>query len=488
MVKVPGPTAQRLAAVAAAVAVAALFYFRPEARPSALMRDFNAFYCAGAALDRGADPYRAEPLGSCERAPRPAWLNRAIPNLSAPAPLPPYALAPFAALARLPYVFAAIAWSIVILLAFLVTVAVMRRLTNLPFAAIAAAFVLGDGYAAGTLGQVAPIAVAAIALAAYFVAHDRPVAATAAVAFATIEPHLALPVALALFLWYPRARIALVLAGVTLGAISIAVGGWQLNLEYLRQVLPAHALSELANSRQLSLASVLHRIGASDALALRIGEFSYAAMLAFSLWAAPVVARRTACPALVVTLPVALTLVGGPFGHVVQVAAALPCALLLYRYVPSARVALGLAIVALSIPWVQFSSLGSVLPVAAAAVTAALVATLVDRRPIAIAITALGTLGIFEAISLLVTQRVPDASKALAAAYDPHALAQASWTLYVGFVGPWNLAAFDLARLPTWLGLLAVAFVGARVAIGAPGLQVPAPPKRGYTSHRPTEV
>src|ERR1700686_1669662 len=422
MMKLPGPTAQRLAAVAAAVAVAALFYFRPETRPSALMRDFNAFYCAGAALDRGADPYRAEPLGTCERAPRPAWLSRGIPNLSAPAPLPPYALAPFTALARLPYALAAIAWGITILLAFLVTVAVMRRLTNLPFVAIAAAFVLGDGYAAWTLGQVAPIAVAAIALAAYFITHDRPVAAAAAVAFATIEPHVALPAGLALFLWCPRARIALVLAGVTLGAISIAVGGWQFNLEYLRQVLPAHALSELANSRQLSLASVLHRIGASDALALRIGEISYAAMLAFSLWAAPVVA-------------------------------------------------LGVAIGALSIPWVQFSSLGTVLPVAAAAVAAALTATLVDRRPMAIAIAALGALGIFKAISLLVTQRVPDASQALAAAYDPHALAQASWTLYVGFVGPWNLAAFDLARLPTWLGLLALAIVGARVAIGAPSLQ-----------------
>src|ERR1700686_3618193 len=127
MMKLPGPTAQRLAAVAAAVAVAALFYFRPETRPSALMRDFNAFYCAGAALDRGADPYRADPLGACERAPRPAWLSRGTPNLSAPAPLPPSALAPFTALAHLPYALAAIAWRIILLLAPLVTVAVMRR-------------------------------------------------------------------------------------------------------------------------------------------------------------------------------------------------------------------------------------------------------------------------------------------------------------------------------------------------------------------------
>src|SRR6202140_4774726 len=198
MMKLPGPTAQRLAAGAAAVAVAALFYFRAGARPSGVLRAFTACCGGGAAVARGAPPYRAEPLGSCERAPRPAWLSRGIPNLSAPAPLPPYALAPFTALARLPYAFAAIAWSSIILLAFLVTVAVMRRLTNLPFVAIAAAFVLGDGYAAWTLGQVAPIAVAAIALAAYFVAHDRPAAAAAAGAFATIEPHVALPAGLAL--------------------------------------------------------------------------------------------------------------------------------------------------------------------------------------------------------------------------------------------------------------------------------------------------
>jgi len=429
------------------------------------MRDFNAFYCAGASLDHGADPYRAEPLGSCERAPRPAWLNRGIPNLAAPAPLPPYALAPFMALARLPYVTAALAWGIVIFAAFGVTVGAMRRLTGLPWSAIVAAFALGDAYAAWSLGQVAPIAVASIAVAGYFLTCDRPRAAALAITFATIEPHVALPAALALFFWSPRSRITLVAAGVALAALSIALSGWQLNVEYVRQVLPAHALSELANTRQLSLSSFLHRIGTSDALALRLGEISYAAMLVASVCAAPFVARRTSCPALLVALPVALTLLGGPFGHVVQVAAALPCALLLYVKAPFARTALGLAIVALAIPWVQFSSLGTLLPIAGAFVAALLVATLVDRRPIAVGIAALSVLGIFQAISALVTQRVPDAANALAAAYDPRALAQASWSLYVGFVGPWNLAAFDLARIPTWLGLAAVAVVGFQMTV-----------------------
>jgi len=457
-----GRTEQRLAVAAVAVAVVALFALRPETRPSALMRDFNAFYCAGAALDRAADPYRSEPLGSCERAPRATWLNRGIPNLAAPAPLPPYALAPFRALARLPYAVAVIVWSVVLVLSFGLTVASMRRLTNLPIGVIAGAFLLGDGYAAWTLGQVAPIAVAALALAGYFVASGRPNAAAAAVACATIEPHVALPAALALFLWCPRARLGLGAAAVALGGLSLWTGGWDLNLEYVRQVLPAHALSELISSRQLSLSSVLHRVGASDAAAIRAGEISYAVMLAISLWAAPIAARRLSSPALLVALPVALTLVGGPFGHVVQIAAALPCALLLYVALPSARAILTLAIVALAIPWVQFSSLGAILPIAAAGVAALLVFTLLSRRLPSAALAAIVVFGIFEAISALVTQRVPDAAQRLAAAYDPHALAQTSWTLYVGIVGPWNLAAFDLARLPTWLGLLALACVALR--------------------------
>ncbi len=145
-----------------------------------------------------------------------------------------------------------------------------------------------------------------------------------------------------------------------------------------------------------------------------------------------------------------------------QIAAALPCALLLYVALPSARAILTLAIVALAIPWVQFSSLGAILPIAAAGVAALLVFTLLSRRLPSAALAAIVVFGIFEAISALVTQRVPDAAQRLAAAYDPHALAQTSWTLYVGIVGPWNLAAFDLARLPTWLGLLALACVALR--------------------------
>lgn len=458
---------RRWVLAAGALAVAAALAFLPQTRPAALMRDFNAFYCAGSALDRGADPYRAEPLGTCERSPRPAWLNRGIPNLVAPAPLPPYALAPFALLARLPYDVAAFAWGLVILAALISTVVVVRRMTALPLAGIIAAFVLGDGLAGWTLGQVAPIAVAAIVFAAALVERGRDRAAALAIAVAMIEPHVALPAALALFVWRPRARVPLLIVAAALAALSLAAAGWALNLEYVRAVLPAHALSEIASNRQLSLTNIAHRFGASDVVALRLGDLSYAVMVVAGVVAAPFAARRLACPALIVALPVACGLVGGPFAHVVQTAAALPCALLLYARVPSLRMPLGIAIAALAIPWAQFSSLGAAFPPFAAIVAGVLTFAFIDRRPIIVAAAAAAATLWLATISAAVTDRIPDPAALLAAAYDPRALAEASWQLYVAHVGTWDVLAFDLARLPSWLGLVAVAAAGFGLALQA---------------------
>jgi len=455
------------AAVAVAVAVVVLLLLLPQTRPPSLMRDFNAFYCAGRALDQGADPYRNEPLGSCERSPRAAWLNRGIPNLAAPAPLPPYALAPFRALAFLPYEVAGPAWGLILIAAFGATIWAMRRMTALPVGGLVAAFALVDGLAGWTLGQVAPIAVAAIALAAYFVESGRERSAAAAIAVAMIEPHVALPAALALFAWRPRTRLPLLAAGAACVALSLIAAGWRLNVEYVTSVLPAHALSEIGSNRQLSLTNVAYRFGAGDALALRLGDASYVVMVICGVLLAPSVARRAGA-GLLVALPVAFVLCGGPFAHVVQTAAALPCALLLYARVPSTRIPLGLAIAALAVPWAQFSSLGSLFPLLAALAVAWVVATFVDRRPLAIALGAALASVYLVAIDAAVTTRIPDPAALLARAYDPHALAEASWGLYVQSVATWNVLAFDLARLPAWLGLLIIVVVCVRAALADP--------------------
>src|SRR6202030_2260972 len=157
---------------------------------------------------------------ACERAPRAAWLNRGIPNLAAPAPLPPYALAPFRVLAYLPYEAAALAWGLIVLAAFGLTIWALRSVTHLPLIGLIAAFALVDGLAGWTLGQVAPLAVAAIALAVYFTGAGRYRAAAVAVAFAMIEPHVALPAALALFAWRPQTRLPLVTAGAACLTLS----------------------------------------------------------------------------------------------------------------------------------------------------------------------------------------------------------------------------------------------------------------------------
>ena len=52
------------------LAIAALRDFARlgDALPWNELYDFADFYCAGSAIDRGADPYRYEPLHRCEHA------------------------------------------------------------------------------------------------------------------------------------------------------------------------------------------------------------------------------------------------------------------------------------------------------------------------------------------------------------------------------------------------------------------------------------
>ncbi len=457
-------------ALAAGVLVVGIaFAGWPQTRPGGLLRDFNAFYCAGAALARGADPYRAEPLGACERSPRPAWLSRTQVGLAVPAPLPPYALAPFALIARLPYAVAGALWTVILLGALGATGLALRRATSLPWLIIWAALALGDGYAAITLGQIAPVSIAALAIAMLLLERDRDELAAVAAAVATFEPHIGLPACLALFVWRPRTRIPLVGLGLAAAGASCLPLGPRLALEYVRDVLPGHALSEIVNVKQLSLTYALHRAGFGDAVALRLGELSFAAMTLLGVVSAGFLARRTLSPGFIVALPAAFALIGGPFIHIVQIAAALPAALLLYARVPAQRPIVGWAIVGLAVPWVQFTTLGSAFPILASLVCGALTVAFGARPAIALA-TALGAYGFIALLSRLIVTRVPDAAATLLAHYDPRALAEASWSLYVRTVATTDPAAYDIAKIPTWAALCALAATGVAVTWPYPGV------------------
>jgi hypothetical protein len=423
-----------------------------------LMRDFNAFYCAGSALGAHADPYLAEPLGTCERAAKPWGLHSQIPHLSMPAPLPPYALAPFVLLVHLPYGAAALAWFALSLACVIASAWALRALTGLPFGALLAALALGDGYAALSLGQVVPLAVAGLTFAAWALARGRFALAGLFAAVAMIEPHVGLPACIALFCFAPRSRAALAGCAFACAALSFALAGPALNLEYVRAVLPAHALSELANEKQLSLTLVAHQFGLTDTLALRLGSLSYLLMLAAGLAAAKILAERLSSPGLLVTLPVAFTLAGGPFIHIAQIAAAVPATALLFAALPERRVPLGFALGLIAVPWVQFLNLGTAFPLFAALAVLALAWGLGVERPIAAIALAVAALFVAIAPSLFLVD-VPDPAAAIARAYDPAALAETTWGVFVRAIAQSNGVSYTLAKLPTWAGLLTIAAV-----------------------------
>jgi len=448
----------------ALVALAGCLAFVPPgsalrgAGPSGLLRDFSAFYCAGTSVRLGADPYREEPLGSCERQPKSSPLLPGTPGLAVPAPLPPYALVPFAILSVLPYAAAGVVWSFALAACAIATVLAVRRVTGLPLLTLTAVFVLGDGYAMVCLGQIAPVAVAAIALAARYLAAERDEVAALAAAASMLEPHVGLPVCLALFVWRPRTRLILGGAALFCAALSVAVTGLPTSLEYVRAVVPSHALSEVANEKQLSLTYLLHRLGVPDASALLAGDLWYLAMLAAGTAAAGAALRRGAGAAFVAVLPPLFAVIGGPFVHIAQMPAALPAALLLYvRAAGLARRTLGIALAALAIPWIQFANLGTSFFALTALVCALVIVQLVDRRPAVAGVAAVAAILLLSAATELVRPYSGDALPALAAQYDPHALAETSWRIYVDAIGSANAAAFDLTKLPTIAGVLAVA-------------------------------
>jgi hypothetical protein len=459
-----------VAAILGLLVAAAIVW--PATRPGDLLRDFNAFYCAGQTLQRGSDPYRAEPLGSCERAPKPEPLITTGRGLVAPAPLPPYALVPFELLAQLPYVAAALVWTLFEIIAVGVAAAAMRRMTNLPLGALVAAFALGDGYASLCLGQIAPFAVAAIAVAAMLLAEERDELAACAAGVAMLEPHIGLPVCASLFFWRSRTRLPLVGIALLFAATSVAAAGLLTSLEYVRDVLPAHALSEIANEKQFSLTYALHRLQFSDVVALRAGEIWYAAAFVAGIWAAGRLARRTGNAGVLAVIPPAFAVLGGPFVHIVQIAAALPAALVLYvASDPRTRRTLGCAIVMLAIPWIQFSNLGTIF-IALAAVTAALLVwAFVDERPLWACVAGCAAVGFLSAAVALV-QPIPDPTPVLSAHYDPRALAETSWLLFVRTIGSANAPAFDFAKLPTVAAL--VILTSAAIAAALQPMKTPA--------------
>jgi hypothetical protein len=324
-------------------------------RIAATYLDFDAFYCGARTLTQGQDPYRYEPLHGCET----RNLHAATPNAVVPVPLPPYAIAAFIPLSRLPYPNAQFVWWLLLIGSGVAIVWALAEVTSFPLTLLSAPILIGLLLPSLMVGSLALLPIALLCLCAVALQRESWASAAVLAGVASLEPHVALPVMLAVFIFIRPMRVPLALAGAAIVALSLAAGRENLNAEFLRAVLPAHAVSEIGNAEQYGLSAVLYAFGAGERAAATLANLQYAIFVLTGLWL--VRAMRTQIPESVVFVPMALAVTGGPFIHVTQIGAAIPLALAIARRMPSLLAWAGLTIVAVAIPWQASIGFGGVL-------------------------------------------------------------------------------------------------------------------------------
>ncbi|MBD5605503.1 MAG: DUF2029 domain-containing protein [Candidatus Eremiobacteraeota bacterium] len=445
-------------AITAALAVlAVVWFFCPASHPHGVARDFNAFYCAGRAVSAGVDPYRAEPLGTCERAPKKAGFYTVPAGVTLPAPLPPYDLAVFATIGKLPYEVATGLWIVLILASLAAPVEAIHRLTQLPRSVLLLVFGPIDGWSAIFLGEIAPVAVASLSVAMLAMREGHPRLSAALLGLSLCEPHVGIAPVLAMFACIPRTRPTIALSVLALIAVSFVSVGTATTFEYVRNVLPAHAVSEIASTRQLSLTALLHTLGVRDANALMLGSLSYVAMLLVGLVTARRLAARDPDDPLVIAAPAAFVLLGGVFIHSIQMPAAFPAALVAYTRVSGRlRTVLGAAIVIIATPWMSFLAFGIIVP-CIAFVSGALAIRLLDARPrVAFAVGIAAACYVY-GLQLGLATGGPYPGPLSLPPIAPHDLAEVNWGENIRALSTVDRTIFDFARLPEWLSIAMIA-------------------------------
>ncbi|MBV9439291.1 MAG: DUF2029 domain-containing protein [Candidatus Eremiobacteraeota bacterium] len=454
----------RFAALALALA-ALVLAIRAHDAPTNVMADFRAFYCGSRVAFEGRDPYRTEPLRSCEEQARPPAGPSFLAAVAMPAPLPGYALAAFAPLASLPFPVACTAWFGLLGLALASTIIVLQRLGAGPVDLLAASIAPVAFAESMLLGQPVPLVMLAIACAAWAARSGRPRLAALAAAAAMIEPHIGLAACAGLFLEAPRARPVLLAASAAALALSAALLGPAATLEYGAAVLPAHALANVPESSQLSLAAMLYALHVPAHAAVSAGDAMYALMLAAGVGAACRLRATDGDAAWLPLVPPAFVVFGGVHVHHAQAAAALPALLLLGARVPRVRTLALVAVALVAVPWF---AVAHPLLLGAVPLFGALIARAAGGRnamPIVFAVTCAGAAGTLGLAAFEHRITVEPVARAVAGA-----LAEDGWGAYVraalSGVGP--VVAWLRAAVAGGLALGLAAFVAAAVPAVVP--------------------
>ena len=451
--------------VALVVALVALPYTRRHMFGADALGGFAAFYCGGAVARQGHDPYHAEPLRACERT-LPSY-RYDVAGVVEPAPFPPVVLAAFGALSLVPFAWAVGAYAALALIAVAFATWALQRMTGFSAWFIGASLAIGALYQNLRFGEIPPLVIGIVCTAALLLERGRPRSAALVASLSLIEPHVAGPVLLALFLVSKPSRATLAAVGGALAVISVVVLHPMLTAEYFLSALPAHAASEVSANDQYSVTWIAHMFGAPDGWAIRAGSIAYAATAAFGVLAGKRLATRFARPAFAVVVPAAFAVTGGLFIHDLQLPIALPAALLLAS-VTDGRVR-ALALVAsfgLAVTW--FDDFGALLALAALAVmawTVPLGFTQPWRRAAFAASVGAG----YTCVILAFHALSPDVHAALPPTADvggsPNELASAVWGRFVratpyGWASPRTLA----EKLPLFAALALLTYAVVRAA------------------------
>lgn len=280
-----------LLAVAIAAALAAVLFFRPHPTPGPPMRDFEAYYAAGSAVNAGGDPYSTaiwkyeKPLDASGRA------YALLPFVSPPTMLPL-----FRVIAHLPFGAANVLWRAILLACIAVLALGLLRLCgvalNAPAILCAGCLAIGFGplTSALALGQLA-LPAAAAATAAYLWA-------PASIA-AWVQPN----VALVLFSKPPRAILIWMVIGLLLLGLALTPPYAFMLLE--------HGFSERFSAIQFTPDAIAYGAGATAQTAVAVSVI--AALAAFAVWIAAM--RRLESPFARFAAGCALLPFGMPFFH-----------------------------------------------------------------------------------------------------------------------------------------------------------------------------
>lgn len=272
-----------------ALAVAILAYalaviaFRPHPTPGPALRDFEAYYAAGATWNAREDPYGVA-----------IWAReQTVPGVDArregllPFVNPPVLLPALGALARLRFGVASVLWEtllIVALGALLVAAALVAGLRERIawFALLPLALAFGPISSDLALGQLALVAVAAVALGAWSLAGGRAFAGGTGAFVAALQPTLALPLAAFTRSW--RALHALLAAATVFALAWIAIAAYSPAAAPLRYfgLLRAHDAAERFALIQYAPSAIAFGLGANVAFASAFGVSC--AVLALGAW------------------------------------------------------------------------------------------------------------------------------------------------------------------------------------------------------------